>query len=94
MYCAQSIAKAENQGGEMAGKVVGVHVGTIVNNIDPMSQGRAQVRIPAIAGASSTWAPVCQPFGTAAGTPRIGGKVVVAFENGEADSPIILGSIS
>ncbi len=77
----------------MAGKLVGVHVGTIINNIDPMSQGRAMVRIPAIAGAASTWAPVCRPFGASAGGSTIGAKVVVAFENGDPDYPIILGSI-
>lgn len=78
----------------MAGKLLGVHIGTIVNNIDPLSQGRAQVRIPAVASALSAWAPVCRPFGASGGgAPTIGGKVVVAFENGDPDSPIILGSI-
>jgi uncharacterized protein involved in type VI secretion and phage assembly len=77
----------------MAGKMVGVHVGTIVNNIDPLSQGRAQVRIPAVTSQVSSWAPVCRPFGASGAAPTIGGKVVVAFENGDPDSPIILGSI-
>jgi Type VI secretion system/phage-baseplate injector OB domain len=77
----------------MAGKMVGVHMGTIVNNIDPLSKGRAMVTIPAIAGATPTWAPVCRPFGAAASAPTIGGKAVVAFENGDPDKPVILGSI-
>jgi type VI secretion system secreted protein VgrG len=77
----------------MAGTMVGVHVGTIVNNIDPLGQGRAMVRIPAIAGATAMWAPVCRPFAGTAGTPPIGGKAVVAFENGDPDRPIILGTI-
>ena len=77
----------------MAGKVVGVHIGMIVNNMDPMSQGRAQIRIPDIAAASSVWAPVCRPFGATGGAPMIGGRVVVAFENGDPDMPIILGSL-
>lgn len=77
----------------MAGTIAGVHIGTIVNNVDPTGKGRAMVRIPAIAGAASMWAPVCRPFAATAGAPAIGGRAVVAFEGGDPDRPIILGMI-
>ena len=77
----------------MAGKMVGVYLGTIVNTIDPTGQNRAQVRIPNVGMVTSLWAPVCQPFGTVAGIPRIASQAVVAFEGGDPDRPIILGCI-
>jgi uncharacterized protein involved in type VI secretion and phage assembly len=78
----------------MAGKINGALIGTVVNAIDPQGAGRAQVRLPQVAGAPMAWAPVCQAFGGgSAGTPQIGASVVVVFENGDPDHPIILGTL-
>ena len=78
----------------MAGKIQGAQIGTVVNAIDPLGAGRAQVRLPQVAGAGNSWAQVCQAFGGgAAGAPQIGDSVVVVFENGDPDRPIILGTV-
>ena len=78
----------------MAGKINGAQIGTIVNAIDPQGAGRAQVRLPQLPGAGSTWARVCQPFGAgSSGGPQIGDNVVVVFEGGDPDRPIILGTV-
>ena len=70
----------------------GVYRGSITNTSDPTAARRVQVLIPSIAGATSVWAPVCAPFGAAAGTPRLGATVWVAFENGDAARPVVLGT--
>ena len=70
----------------------GVYRGTITNTMDPTASRRVQVLIPAIAGGTSTWAPVCAPFGTVGGAPQIGAKVWVAFEGGNASAPVVLGT--
>ena len=72
----------------------GVYRGVIVNAADPTGGGRVQVRIPALAMATMMWADVCTPFGAARNaTPSIGGDVVIAFENGDMNHPIVLGAI-
>jgi len=73
--------------------MVSVQVGTIINNIDPTNKGRVQVKLAAVGALPSAWALVCQPFGATAVTPRIGDDVVVAFENGDPDAPIVLGTL-
>lgn len=70
----------------------GVYRAQIVSTSDPTAAGRVQVMIPAIAGANSVWAPVCGPFGTATGSPRIGATVWIAFENGDATRPVVMGT--
>jgi uncharacterized protein involved in type VI secretion and phage assembly len=72
----------------------GVYRGVIVNAADPAGDGRVQVRIPALAMATTMWADVCTPFGAPRNaTPTIGGEVLVAFEGGSVDHPIVLGAI-
>ena len=71
----------------------GIYRGVIVNAVDPGANGRVQIRVPSLAIATQ-WAFVC----TAVGAPRnsvpsIGSDVVVAFEGGSADHPIVLGVI-
>jgi len=77
----------------MAGKIYGAYMGTVANTADPTNNGRVQVRIPTVAAGTSSWAPVCQPFGGASGAPRIGNIVVVVFHEGDPGSPIVIGTI-
>jgi uncharacterized protein involved in type VI secretion and phage assembly len=75
-------------------KVNGAQIAKVLNTMDPTGKGRAQVLMPQVAGAVGTWALVCQPFGSGpAGGPQIGDDVVVVFENGDSDRPIILGTV-
>ncbi len=75
-------------------KISGVYTGVVVNSADPTRRGRVQVRIPMVGPADSSWAPVCLPPGGAAGIIPVGSTVVVAFEGGDADRPIVLGRLA
>src|SRR4029450_11270491 len=71
----------------------GKHRGTVENNLDPVGQGRIQVRVPAILQDSSlSWAIPCGPYaGPGVGffmTPPIGAQVWVEFEGGDPEYPI------
>jgi Type VI secretion system/phage-baseplate injector OB domain len=71
--------------------------GTVVSNVDPLSQGRLIVSVPDVKQLlPSTWALPCVPFtGTAMGTyvvpPPIGAGVWVEFEQGNPEHPIWVG---
>ena len=80
----------------MTERYFGKYRGMVVNNIDPMQQGRIQVQIPDVAGLVPTsWAMPCVPFtGTQSGAymlPQIGAGVWVEFEQGNPDHPIWVG---
>lgn len=70
--------------------------GSVVNNIDPMNQGRLQVRVPAVLGEDGlSWAMPCVPFaGKQMGffaLPPVGANIWVEFEGGNPDHPIWTG---
>jgi uncharacterized protein involved in type VI secretion and phage assembly len=77
-------------------KYYGKYRGTVLNNVDPMQQGRIQVQVPDVSALiPSSWAMPCLP---AAGiqnglftVPPIGAGVWVEFEQGDADFPIWVG---
>ncbi len=80
-----------------AGRVLGVAVGIVSSNADPLHHGRVKVRIPALsADVESTWASVLTPMaGGGRGLrllPEEGDTVVVAFEDGDIDRPFVLGA--
>jgi uncharacterized protein involved in type VI secretion and phage assembly len=77
----------------MPGMSNGVAIGTVVDANDPTGRSRVRIRVPAMPGAD-TWALACVPFGSAIpGRPRVGDTVVVAFENGDPDRPVVLGRV-
>jgi uncharacterized protein involved in type VI secretion and phage assembly len=74
-------------------KFYGKYRGTVLNNVDPMQQGRLLCQVPDVHGAApSSWAMPCFPFTGkqmgAWGLPQIGGGVWVEFEQGDPDHPI------
>ncbi|RUT02472.1 baseplate assembly protein [Dulcicalothrix desertica PCC 7102] len=77
-------------------KFYGKFQGTVVNNIDPLKQGRLQVLVPDVGSLSpSTWAKPCVPLGGLQMgmylIPPIQAGVWVEFENGDPDYPIWVG---
>jgi len=80
----------------MTNRYFGKYRGMVLNNIDPMQQGRLQVQVPDIAGLTpASWAMPCVPIaGVQNGMmalPVIGSGVWVEFEQGDADYPIWTG---
>jgi phage tail-like protein len=64
----------------------GVYRALVLDTRDPILKGRVRVQVPALAAESpSSWALV------AGGTPSKGDTVLVAFEEGDATSPIVIG---
>ena len=80
----------------MSGTYFGKYRGVVLNNIDPMQQGRLQIQVPDVAGLVPTsWAMPCVPVaGIQNGMvalPIIGSGVWVEFEQGNPDYPIWVG---
>ena len=74
----------------------GKYRGAVINNVDPMQQGRLQVQVPDVLGLNSlNWAMPCLPFaGRQMGMwclPQIGAGVWVEFEQGDPDFPVWTG---
>ena len=75
----------------------GKYRGTVVNNIDPLQQGRVQVSVPAVLGdATLGWAMPCVAVRRARASgffavPPVGANVWVEFEGGDPDYPIWTG---
>lgn len=81
-----------------AGRFHGVAVGMVTNNLDPEGLGRVKLCFPWLAeGAESSWARVVAPgAGLDRGVyflPDVGDEVLVVFEHGHIDFPVVLGSL-
>ncbi len=80
----------------MTERYYGKYRGVVLNNIDPMQQGRLQVQVPDVAGLiPASWAMPCMPIaGLQNGMvapPVIGSGVWVEFEQGNPEHPIWVG---
>lgn len=87
---------AQDPDPEVRKRFLGKYQGTVVNNVDPLRQGRLFVRVTDATGLhSSSWAMPCVPVaGLLAGTyfiPAIGAGVWVEFQEGDPERPIWVG---
>jgi len=71
----------------------GLYRGTVVANNDPAGRGRVMVSSPDAGIESAVWAPVCLPAGGNVSSLQVGATVVIAFEAGDIDYPIVLGRL-
>jgi phage protein D/phage baseplate assembly protein gpV len=82
------------------GRIQGVVVGIVTNNMDPQQQGRVKVLFPWMSGgvpAESDWARVISAgAGIMRGIefiPEIGDEVLVTFEHGDPNRPYVVGGV-
>src|SRR5262245_43264708 len=91
---------AEAQAPRSPGRpIVGVASALVVEAKDPEAMGRIKVRFPWLREGkeTETWARVSLPLGGNAvaswALPEVGDEVVVAFEHGDFQRPVVLGSL-
>lgn len=89
---------AEPAAPAISGKNFGVYVARVLDNVDPIDAARVKVQFPWEDGDSeSNWAPVAMPHaGHGRGMyfmPEIGDEVLIAFEQGDPNRPVVLGSL-
>lgn len=80
------------------GRNFGVYAARVLDNVDPVDAARVKVQFPWEADSGeSNWAPVAMPHaGDGRGLyfmPEIGDEVIVAFEQGDPNRPVVLGSL-
>ncbi len=82
----------------VSGKSSGVSIGIVTNNQDPDNEGKVKVRFPMRnSNDESYWARVATIMaGNSMGAyflPEVDSEVLVAFEEGDSEHPIIIGSL-
>jgi uncharacterized protein involved in type VI secretion and phage assembly len=85
-------------GGASGGRIEGVLVGIVTNNHDPDGMGRVRVRFPVReSNDDSYWARIATLMaGKERGSfflPEVGDEVLVAFEQGNAEHPYVIGAL-
>jgi hypothetical protein len=68
----------------------GIYRGVVVNNTDPMMQGRLKIAIPSVSNMESGWAMPCRPYNSTT-APPVGTQVWVMFENANFSYPVWMG---
>lgn len=96
----QTFQKLLNDEESRNGRIQGVVVGIVSNNMDPLQQGRVKVLYPWIGGMlpiESDWARVVSPgAGLMRGVefiPEVGDEVMLTFEHGDPSRPYVLGGV-
>ena len=74
------------------GRLPGVYRASVMSAMDPAGQGRVQIRVSSAFAGANLWAPACVA-GNANGAYMVGDTVVVGFEGGDLDHPIVLGKL-
>jgi Type VI secretion system/phage-baseplate injector OB domain len=88
---------AQDPDPEVRKRFFGKYRGSVVDNVDPLLQGRLIVRVPDVFGIlPSSWALPCVPLagpvmGTSFMPPPVGSSVWVEFEHGDPQMPIWVG---
>lgn len=74
---------------------IGKYRGKVLDNVDPLFQGRIIADVPAVAGSVLNWALPCTPYaGFGVGfyaIPPIGANVWIEFEGGDPNYPVWAG---
>jgi hypothetical protein len=90
----------EPESKDRRGRINGVMVGIVTNNVDTMGQGRVKVMLPNLGmtpPVESTYARLAAPgAGLMSGiywVPEIGDEVLLAFEHGDPNKPYVLGGL-
>lgn len=88
---------AQDPDPEVRKRFFGKYRGSVLENVDPLLQGRLIVRVPDVFGIlPSSWALPCVPLagplmGTSFVPPPVGSSVWVEFEQGDPQMPIWVG---
>ena len=83
------------------GRITGVVIGQVTNNVDPLQLGRVKVKLPflGLPPVDSNWCRIASPWAGGplqAGflaIPEINDEVLVAFEHGDPNFPYIVGQL-
>jgi hypothetical protein len=78
---------------QQAGKLYGLYRGVVVDATDPQMLHRLRVEIPTLLGTDPAWALPCVPAASIGSVPPVGAVVWVAFEEGDVDQPVWLGTV-
>jgi hypothetical protein len=81
-----------NEADAAPGRFYGLYAGVVTSDIDPLSQGRLLVRVPAVHGAQDVWAVSCVPAGAHA-LPTVNQPVWIAFQAGDPAQPVWVGTM-
>jgi hypothetical protein len=76
-------------------RFIGKYRGKVIENIDPLFQGRIIAEVPAVSGSILNWALPCTPYaGPDVGfyaIPPIGANVWIEYEGGDPNYPVWVG---
>jgi uncharacterized protein involved in type VI secretion and phage assembly len=75
----------------VSGSFPGVYRAVVTDAQDPQQRGRVEIEVPEVSAQQRSWAPVLAPGRATFAGPERGDAVLVAFEAGDPDRPVVLG---